>query len=144
MAFSIVNGPTHGTLGAITQLSPTSAQVTYTPTANFFGSDSFTFRVSDAMADSNTATVSITVTQVTQQKGDVNGSGIAVDDVILISDFILGRQVPTQEQQFAADVFPSKAQTGGVTCGDGATDIGDILVLADVILDRTSIAAQCS
>jgi PKD repeat protein len=38
--------------------------VTYTPAANYHGSDSFTFKASDGKADSNTATVSITVNPV--------------------------------------------------------------------------------
>ncbi len=38
--------------------------MTYTPAANYNGPDSFTFRVSDGAAFSNTATVSITVTAV--------------------------------------------------------------------------------
>ena len=39
--------------------------VTYTPTANYFGSDSFSYRVSDDDgASSNTATVSVTITAV--------------------------------------------------------------------------------
>jgi VCBS repeat-containing protein len=37
---------------------------TYTPNANYTGSDSFTYRASDGMADSNVATVSLTVTPV--------------------------------------------------------------------------------
>ena len=129
--------------------SPTSAQVTYTPNAEFVGGDSFTFKANDGFVGSNigiavgsnTATVSLLVDEV--MKGDVTGGGITIDDVISIADIVLGRQIPTLEQQIAADLFPSKAQTGGVTCGDGATDIGDILALVDVILNRTSIAAQC-
>ena len=37
---------------------------TYTPDANFHGSDSFTFRANDGTANSNTVTLSITVTSV--------------------------------------------------------------------------------
>ena len=37
--------------------------MTYTPASNFFGSDSFTYKVTDAASgDSNTATASLTVT----------------------------------------------------------------------------------
>ena len=39
-------------------------QVIYTPTANFSGSDSFTFKAHDGTVDSDTATVSITVNAV--------------------------------------------------------------------------------
>jgi large repetitive protein len=47
--------------------------VTYTPDANFNGSDSFTYRVSDGSLNSNTATVSISVTSV-------NDAPTAIDD----------------------------------------------------------------
>ena len=58
LAYSVVTQPTHGTL------SGSAPNLTYTPTANYSGSDSFTFKVNDGKADSNIATVSITVTAV--------------------------------------------------------------------------------
>jgi hypothetical protein len=53
-----VGDPSHGTL------TGTTPNLTYTPAANYNGPDSFTFKVNDGTADSNTATVSITVTAV--------------------------------------------------------------------------------
>jgi hypothetical protein len=52
--------------GISKQLIPDSAlcfnnMITYTPNARFFGIDSFTYKVSDGLADSNLATVSVTV-----------------------------------------------------------------------------------
>src|SRR5207237_31184 len=41
-----------------------NGSVTYTPAANFNGSDSFTYKANDGTADSNVATVSITVAAV--------------------------------------------------------------------------------
>ena len=58
LTYTIVTQPTHGTL------SGTGSSQTYTPTTNFYGSDSFTFKVNDGSVDSNTATVTITVTAV--------------------------------------------------------------------------------
>ncbi|MGC8744976.1 MAG: tandem-95 repeat protein, partial [Verrucomicrobiia bacterium] len=58
LTFAIVSGPTHGTL------SGTPPNVTYTPAANFNGSDSFTFKVNDGTVDSAIATVNITVNSV--------------------------------------------------------------------------------
>ncbi len=58
LTYSIVMGPAHGAL------TGTPPNVTYTPAANYAGPDSFTFRVWDGAAFSNTATVSITVTPV--------------------------------------------------------------------------------
>ncbi|HEY0074867.1 MAG TPA: Ig-like domain-containing protein, partial [Abditibacteriaceae bacterium] len=58
LSYSIVTSPQHGTL------SGSGANRTYTPDANYSGSDSFTFKVNDGTTDSNTATVSITVAPV--------------------------------------------------------------------------------
>ncbi|WP_152622808.1 tandem-95 repeat protein, partial [Archangium violaceum] len=58
LTYTVVSGPTHGTL------SGTGASRTYTPSANYHGPDSFIFKVNDGTADSNEATVTITVTAV--------------------------------------------------------------------------------
>jgi len=50
--------PAHGTL------SGAAPNLTYKPAANYNGPDSFTFKVNDGTADSNVATVSITVNAV--------------------------------------------------------------------------------
>ena len=55
LTYSIVTEPTHGAL------SGSGADRTYTPPANYSGADSFTFRASDGVNESNVATVSITV-----------------------------------------------------------------------------------
>ena len=56
--FIIVSAPSGGTL---TLLNTNTGAVTYTPTNNFTGVDSFTFRVNDGTTNSATATVSITI-----------------------------------------------------------------------------------
>jgi len=56
---SVVSGPTHGTLTL-----NADGSFTYTPSANFNGVDSFSYRVSDGVANSNAAVVSITVNAV--------------------------------------------------------------------------------
>src|SRR5205814_728630 len=55
----LVTGPAHGALS----LSSDGA-FTYTPVANYHGSDSFTYRANDGTADSNLVTVSLTITAV--------------------------------------------------------------------------------
>src|SRR5207247_522956 len=64
----LVSGPTSGsvTLNA-------NGSFTYTPSANFNGTDSFTYRANDGAADSNVATVTLTVTAV-------NGAPAATGD----------------------------------------------------------------
>jgi VCBS repeat-containing protein len=58
LTFAVVTQPANGTLSGI------APNLTYAPTANYNGSDSFTFKVNDGKLDSTAATVSITVTPV--------------------------------------------------------------------------------
>jgi YVTN family beta-propeller protein len=69
LTFAIVSGPAHGTL------SGTPPNLTYTPTLDFNGSDSFTFTVSDGRLTSAPATVAITVTLVEDLPGRMTGDG---------------------------------------------------------------------
>ncbi|MBW8865087.1 MAG: DUF11 domain-containing protein [Verrucomicrobia bacterium] len=62
LTFIIVGTPSGGTLSL---LDTNTGAVTYTPTNNFSGVDSFTFRVNDGTADSATATVTVTVSAPT-------------------------------------------------------------------------------
>src|SRR5207244_597675 len=55
----LVSGPSHGTLSL-----SSDGSFSYTPSANYTGSDSFTYKANDGAADSNLATVSLTVTAV--------------------------------------------------------------------------------
>ena len=55
--FDIVDGPQHGTLGS----DDGDATVTYTPAGGFIGTDRFTFRVSDGVANSGLATMQVVV-----------------------------------------------------------------------------------
>ena len=72
LTFVVVNGPSHGSLGTIGSSSCTvqgrgsicTANVTYTPSANYHGPDSFIFSATDGQASSSPATVSITVNAV--------------------------------------------------------------------------------
>jgi Ca2+-binding RTX toxin-like protein len=55
---TIVNGPAHGTLN----VNETTGEITYTPTANYAGADSFTYTVKDNTGNvSNPATVTLDV-----------------------------------------------------------------------------------
>jgi cysteine-rich repeat protein len=81
LTFSIVSGPTSGTLGTVTSTGPTTARVTYTPTGTFFGADSFTFRANDGALDSAAATVSVTVVNVIVC-GDGNLEGSETCDAV--------------------------------------------------------------
>ncbi len=56
---ALVSGPAHGVL-----IFNANGTFTYTPDANYNGSDSFTYKANDGTANSNIATVNLTVTAV--------------------------------------------------------------------------------
>src|SRR2546426_3605161 len=68
MTAVVVTGPSHGalTLNA-------NGSFTYTPAADFNGPDSFTYKANDGQADSNVATVALTI-------NPVNDAPVAVND----------------------------------------------------------------
>jgi large repetitive protein len=67
-----VQSVTQGTKGAV---SIVSGQVLYTPNANYNGTDSFTYIISDGNGGTSTATVNVTVTPV-------NDAPVAVNDTV--------------------------------------------------------------
>ena len=77
-----------GSKGTATITDPATGAYTYTPNANQFGSDSFTFKVNDGTSDSNTATMAVTILSVNDppvtQPGtlvtdeDTPGAGVVV------------------------------------------------------------------
>lgn len=69
----LVSGPAHGTVTL-----NSNGTFTYTPSLNFNGVDSFTYKASDGSLDSNVATVHLTITPV-------NDAPVASDDSYSIS-----------------------------------------------------------
>jgi VCBS repeat-containing protein len=74
LTFTIATGPVNGTL------SGTPPAVTYTPKANFSGTDSFTFRVSDGTAISAPATVALSITMTNVAPVATNGTLSTTED----------------------------------------------------------------
>jgi hypothetical protein len=58
LTYTVVTQPAHGTL------SGTVPNLTYTPAANYYGPDSFTFTASNGVTNSSPATVALTIKQV--------------------------------------------------------------------------------
>ncbi|MES2788320.1 MAG: Ig-like domain-containing protein [Planctomycetota bacterium] len=71
--------PSHGTVA----INP-DGTFTYTPAADFFGTDSFSFTVNDGTTTSAEATVTITVIGVNDAPTLTNGSGTVNEDTYLI------------------------------------------------------------
>ena len=73
--------PAHGTL-----TMDSAGQFTYTPNANFNGTDSFNYTVSDGKGGTDTATVTLTVTPVNDAPDAINdGYTVAEDSVLTVT-----------------------------------------------------------
>jgi VCBS repeat-containing protein len=72
---SLVTGTSNGTL-----VLNADGTFTYTPNANFNGSDSFTYKVNDGTVDGNTATVTITVNPVNDPPVAANDAASTNED----------------------------------------------------------------
>ena len=77
LSYSIVQNPLHGTLAAIT----TNNSFTYTPAANYNGADNFAFKSNDGKADSNTASISITIVPVNDNPAANNDLATTNQDI---------------------------------------------------------------
>src|SRR5437868_12000487 len=73
LVFIIKNNPLHG------NLTGTAPNVTYTPNANYNGTDSFKFKVIDGTVDSDEATVSITIAPVNDAPA-ANADSVATNE----------------------------------------------------------------
>ena len=81
LTVQIVDGPQHGTLAL-----NADGTLTYTPEANFFGSDALTYRVFDGQAASSLATVAIDVAPVNDPPSAANLDVAAVEDTPIAID----------------------------------------------------------
>jgi hypothetical protein len=118
----------HGTLGAITPLTATSANVTYTPALNYNGADSFTFTVNDGTVNSAApATVSLTITPVNDPPVSTNhvvttGQNTAVTLTLTATD------IDSPALTFAIATAPTNGTLGaitGTTCTPNVTQYGN-------------------
>lgn len=78
LTYTIVTPPSHG------DLTGSDASRTYTPLPDYFGSDSFTYRVNDGTGDSNIATVTITIAEVNDPPSAANDAKNAAVNTPLV------------------------------------------------------------
>jgi len=93
LTYTIVNGPTNGSL------SGTAPSVVYTPDVGFTDEDSFTFRVNDGTADSQIATVTI----ISDIQRKLTASDGAANDVFGYSVSLFGDTVLIGAHHASAD-----------------------------------------
>ncbi len=109
LTFEVVTGPVSGVL------TGTAPDLTYTPSDNYDGSDSFTFRVNDGTDDSALATVSITVAPVNDAPVANDTSATTAEDTAA-SVTLTGSDIDGDALTFAIATQPSH----GTLSGSGA------------------------
>ena len=138
LTFSIVTPPGHG------MLSGAPPNVTYTPTGGYFGPDSFTFRAWDGSVFSDTATVSITVTEVgvsvltvgdaSITEGDAGSASVDVTITLtpasgaLVSvDYATGGGTATPGSDYTAATGTAEIPAGSTTTAVPLAVLGDFI-----------------
>ncbi|KKP51745.1 hypothetical protein A3K01_03975 [candidate division WWE3 bacterium RIFOXYD1_FULL_43_17] len=94
LSYSIVVGASHGNLGTVS-----GNQVLYTPNENYNGPDSFTYKANDGNADSNTATVSISVNSVNDAP-TANSQSISIDEDTEVLVTLTGNDIDEDSLSF--------------------------------------------
>jgi hypothetical protein len=114
VAYIVDVGPTHGTL---TSFNGATGAFTYSPTTNYFGSDSFKFHAVDEPVSSNQATESITV------NGDIptaiNGSATTTENHA-VAGSVTSTGDTDNDVAYVVDVGPAH---GTLTSFNGATGV---------------------
>ncbi|WP_345735843.1 S8 family serine peptidase [Prosthecobacter algae] len=112
LAYAVVTGPEHGAL----LLNPNTGAFSYTPTAHYFGGDSFSFKVNDGLADSNIATVTLTVNAVNDRPVAV-GQALSTLDYLPLAITLAGQDVETPGLQFSIVTPPAHGSLTGTAPG---------------------------
>ncbi len=122
LTYTVTAQPSHGAL------SGTAPNLTYTPTSNYHGSDSFNFTVNDGTVDSTEAAVSITINSINDlpttdagsdknitegESVDLNGTGTDIDGTITSYEWSLDTNV--SYEAFTPDITVAGLAEGNHT-----------------------------
>jgi hypothetical protein len=112
----ITTAPTHGTA----EVNPTTGVVTYTPFLNFYGTDSFDYKITDLLGHSATATAYL---NVINQDGlaAINNIGVAADEDKTVSINVLDNDSFPDNEVLTVSV-PDKGAASGPA--HGTTTVG--------------------
>lgn len=100
LQFTIIDQPANGTLSGVPPL------VTYTPNPNFAGSDSFTYQVSDGLAQSNNATVGLSISDVNNAPV-VSIFTLSTDEDVTVTESLVATDGDNDPVTFSVTAPPS-------------------------------------
>ncbi len=116
----VVTNPAHGTLTL-----NANGSFTYTPTANYFGADSFTYRAKDANGQSQPITVTITVNGVADAPTATNDTKSVVNDGTTQEVDVLANDsgAPDGTQTLKVTAVTQGSQSGVVTISSDGSKV---------------------
>ena len=137
LTYEVLSSPEHGTL------SGEAPDLTYTPNADYYGEDSFTFRVNDGDLNSGPATVSITVEAINDPPVITSPASASATEDELFTYITTVEDVDDETVDITFDGLPDwvnvEGSTASGTPGEGAADF-EFFVIADDGHDANNLA----
>ncbi|KUJ72247.1 hypothetical protein AVO41_00005, partial [Thiomicrospira sp. WB1] len=122
--WSKVSDPSHGTVSV-----NADGTFEYTPEADYNGTDSFTYTITDADGDTSTATVNLTVDPMTDELDDANES-VSTNEDTAISGNVLDNVTDADSDSHSVTSFTVSGTT--YNAGETATlSEGSLTIAAD-------------
>ncbi len=119
------NQPAHGTVTVVNNV------VTYTPATDYVGADSFVYTLSDGQGGTDTATVSITVTDNVVATSKIGGQ-VFLDSITNLADVVLHDATPIQNGTYdAGETTLVGVRVHLVGVGSGQGQGTDLTVVTD-------------
>jgi hypothetical protein len=126
----VVAAPAHG---AVT-VNP-NGTLAYTPNQDYFGPDAFTYKLSDGLAESNIATVSLTITPVNDAPQGASATLTTLEDtprILKAGDFGFSDPNDTPANGFQAVILDSLPTAGKLILNDTAIITGAVIQVSDL------------
>ena len=127
----LVSGPSNAASFTLTA----DGTFTYTPNANFHGTDSFTYLANDGSFDSNVATVTITVSSVNDAPSSANNTVTTAEDTAYTfsqADFTFSDASDTPANALLAVKIVALPGAGSLTLSGVAVTAGQSIAAADI------------
>ena len=129
LTYSLVNPPAHGVLSNCIESGPTTDRTcTYTPTADYEGSDSFTYRVCDPLiCSTSVTTVSLTVVPKNDPPVMASNQSFSLNDTEFV-DFTLSgaTDIDIPAQTLSYKIISNLSQGTLLNCINNSSWISDL------------------
>ncbi|MGF1455390.1 MAG: Ig-like domain-containing protein [Alphaproteobacteria bacterium] len=110
---SLVGFDTVTANGGVITTTPSGTALRYTPAANFNGTDSFTYTVSDGRGGTDTATVNVTVTAVNDAPVAVADTTVTAEDTPVVTPVLAANDTDVEGDVLSVTGFPGTSAQGG-------------------------------